>query len=35
VAFRRLSGLLARRGYAPGLSREAARLALSLDDDES
>jgi regulatory protein len=35
VAFRRLSGLLARRGYAPGVSREAARQALSLHDDGS
>ncbi len=35
VAFRRLSALLARRGYAPNISREAARLALSIDDDGS
>lgn len=32
VAFRRLSGLLARRGYPPGVCREAARAALSIDD---
>ncbi len=29
VAFRRLSGLLARRGYPPAVCREAARMALA------
>jgi regulatory protein len=33
VAFRRLSGLLARRGYPPAVCREAARAALLLEDD--
>jgi regulatory protein len=33
VAFRRLSGLLARRGYPPAVCREAARAALSIPDD--
>jgi regulatory protein len=33
VAFRRLSGLLARRGYPPAVCREAARAALAIDDD--
>ena len=31
TAFRRLSGLLSRRGYAPDLARRAARRALELD----
>jgi regulatory protein len=30
-AFFRLVGLLARRGYAPGLARDAARVALEVD----
>lgn len=29
LAFRRLSGLLARRGYPPAVCREAARIALA------
>ena len=29
LAFRRLFGLLLRRGYGPGLAREAARGALA------
>ncbi|HEX9235090.1 MAG TPA: regulatory protein RecX [Actinomycetota bacterium] len=29
AAYRRLVGLLTRRGYAPGLAREAARQAMS------
>lgn len=33
VAFRRLSGLLARRGYPPAVCREAARAALAVEDD--
>src|SRR4051812_27273288 len=33
VAFRRLTGLLARRGYAPSVCREAARAALAVGDD--
>ena len=33
VAFRRLSGFLARRGYPPGICHEAARAALAIDDD--
>jgi regulatory protein len=35
VAFRRLSGLLARRGYPPTVCREAARGALAIDDDHA
>jgi regulatory protein len=35
VAFRHLCGLLARRGYPPNVSRDAARAALSIDDDGS
>ena len=31
VAYRRLVGLLARRGYAPPLCRDAARRALAID----
>jgi regulatory protein len=30
-AFARLVGLLARRGYAPGVARHAARVALEVD----
>jgi regulatory protein len=30
-AFSRLVGLLARRGYAPGVARQAARIALEVD----
>ena len=35
VAFRRLSGLLARRGYPPAVCREAARAALAIDDEHA
>ena len=37
AAFRRLASLLARRGYAPGICRDAARRALAVDqiDPES
>jgi len=31
VAYRRLAGLLARRGYSPGVCRDAARRALGSD----
>ena len=34
VAHRRLAGLLARRGYPPGVARDAARRALGLDPAE-
>ena len=34
VAHRRLTGLLARRGYPPGVARDAARRALGLDPAE-
>jgi regulatory protein len=34
VAHRRLTGLLARRGYPPGVARDAARRALGLDAAE-
>src|SRR5262249_26211558 len=35
VAYRRLHGLLMRRGYAPDLARDAARRALvGLEDEE-
>jgi regulatory protein len=33
IAFRRLSGLLARRGYPPAVCREAARSALAIEHD--
>jgi regulatory protein len=33
AAYRRLVGLLARRGYEPGTARSAARRALDLDQD--
>jgi regulatory protein len=35
VAFARLSGFLARRGYAPQIARAAARKALELQADEA
>jgi hypothetical protein len=31
VAFQRLSGFLARRGYAPEVARRAARRALAVE----
>ena len=31
VAFQRLYGLLARRGYAPDVARTAARKALAVE----
>jgi regulatory protein len=34
AAFRRLSGMLARRGYAPDLARRAARRALAVETFE-
>ena len=34
VAFQRLSGYLARRGYPPQIARTAARKALQVDADE-
>jgi regulatory protein len=34
VAFRRLQGLLVRRGFGPGLSRDMARRALDGVDDD-
>lgn len=33
-AYARLVGFLARRGYAPGTARHAARVALEVDGDE-
>jgi regulatory protein len=35
VAYRRLAGLLARRGYAPGICHEATRRALAIAADET
>jgi regulatory protein len=35
VAFQRLSGFLARRGYAPEVARRAARRALAVEADEA
>jgi len=35
VAYRRLAGLLARRGYAPGVCHEATRRALAITDDDA
>ena len=35
VAFQRLTGFLARRGYGPGVSREAARKALAAESLEA
>jgi regulatory protein len=35
AAYRRLVGLLGRRGYEPGTARSAARRALGLDGDGS
>jgi regulatory protein len=34
VAFQRLYGFLARRGYAPDVARNAARRALALEHDQ-
>jgi len=34
VAFKRLAGFLARRGYPPEVARRAARRALALEGNE-
>ena len=34
VAYRRLAGLLARRGFAPALCHDAVRRALALESNE-